>query len=84
MGWEDDTPADEPASASTGADNSPAAGAQERLTGTQKAVLAITGFAFGLMIFSVIPWSSVIDARPALADYYAPTRWRARSRSGSS
>ena len=43
----------------------------EVLSGTQKAVLVITAFAFGLMIFSVIPWSSVIDARPALADYYA-------------
>lgn len=43
----------------------------EVLTGTQKAVLVITALAFGLMIFSVIPWSSVIEPRPALADYYA-------------
>jgi uncharacterized ion transporter superfamily protein YfcC len=43
----------------------------EVLSGMQKAVLVITALAFGLMIFSVIPWSSVIDARPALADYYA-------------
>jgi uncharacterized ion transporter superfamily protein YfcC len=71
VGWEEDTPADEPAAVSTGAQKSAATGAPERLTGTQKAVLAITGFAFGLMIFSVIPWSSVIDARPAQADYYA-------------
>jgi uncharacterized ion transporter superfamily protein YfcC len=42
----------------------------EVLSGMQKAVLVITALAFGLMIFSVIPWSSVIDARPALADYY--------------
>jgi uncharacterized ion transporter superfamily protein YfcC len=42
----------------------------EVLSGKQKAVLVITAFAFSLMIFSVIPWSSVIDARPALADYY--------------
>jgi uncharacterized ion transporter superfamily protein YfcC len=33
-------------------------------------VLVITAFAFGLMIFSVIPWSSVIGPRPAMADYY--------------
>jgi uncharacterized ion transporter superfamily protein YfcC len=43
----------------------------EVLSGMQKAVLVITVLAFGLMIFSVIPWSSVIDARPAPADYYA-------------
>jgi len=42
----------------------------EVLSGVQKVVLVITALAFGLMIFSVIPWSSVIDARPALADYY--------------
>src|SRR5215510_422340 len=30
------------------------------LTGTQKWVLVITVFAFGLMIFSVIPWSSML------------------------
>ena len=43
----------------------------EVLSGMQKVVLVITALAFGLMIFSVIPWSSVIDARPATADYYA-------------
>jgi uncharacterized ion transporter superfamily protein YfcC len=59
VGWEEDAAAAAPAAA------------QEQLNGTQKAVLAITGLAFGLMIFSVIPWSSVIDARPAPADYYA-------------
>lgn len=47
-----------------------AATGQEQLSGTQKAVLAITAFAFGLMIFSVIPWSSVIAARGGPADYY--------------
>ena len=69
VGWED--------GATTGATGAPAAAdgggpapaAHEPLTGMQKAVLAITGLAFGLMIFSVIPWSSVIEARPALADY---------------
>jgi uncharacterized ion transporter superfamily protein YfcC len=60
VGWDDEA----------AADKSPAPAAQEQLTGTQKAVLVITGLAFALMIFSVIPWSSVIAARPALADYY--------------
>lgn len=32
-------------------------------------VLLMTGLAFGLMIFSVIPWSSVIGGRAAAADY---------------
>jgi len=64
VGWEEDTAAD--ASGGT----SPAPAAQQQLSGTQKAVLVITGLAFALMIFSVIPWSSVIAARPALADYY--------------
>jgi uncharacterized ion transporter superfamily protein YfcC len=42
----------------------------ETLTPTQKWVLVITAAAFGLMIFSVIPWSSVIGGRAAPADYY--------------
>ncbi len=40
------------------------------LSATQKTVLAITVFAFGLMIFSVIPWSAVMGGRAAPADYY--------------
>ncbi len=44
--------------------------ADERLTGTQKWVLAITVFSFGLMIFSVIPWSSLIGGTTGPADYY--------------
>ena len=43
--------------------------AEHRLTGTQKWVLAITIGAFGLMIFSVIPWSSIIGAQTGAADY---------------
>ncbi len=43
---------------------------QARLSGMQKAVLAITVAAFGLMIFSVIPWSAVLGGRAAPADYY--------------
>ncbi len=41
-----------------------------RLSRTQRTVLAITVAAFGLMIFSVIPWSAVLGGRAALADYY--------------
>ena len=40
------------------------------LTGTQKWVLAITVFAFGLMIFSVIPWASIFGGSTGPADYY--------------
>jgi uncharacterized ion transporter superfamily protein YfcC len=43
---------------------------QVRLSGMQKAVLVITVAAFGLMIFSVIPWSAVLGGRAAPADYY--------------
>jgi len=45
-------------------------GASPRLDATQKAVLAITIGAFGLMIFSVIPWSSIFGATVGPADYY--------------
>lgn len=34
----------------------------EHMSATQKWVLLITGLAFGLMIFSVIPWSSILGA----------------------
>lgn len=44
--------------------------ADERLTSAQKWVLAITIFSFGLMIFSVIPWSSLIGGTTGPADYY--------------
>src|SRR5499433_3625668 len=44
-------------------------GADQTLTGTQKWVLAITAFAFGLMIFSVIPWSSILGGTTGPADY---------------
>lgn len=39
------------------------------LTGTQKLVLTITGLTFALMIFSVIPWSSIFGATTGPADY---------------
>jgi len=53
-------------------DSKPAAahGAPPPLSGTQKAVLAITAAAFTLMIFSVIPWSAVLGGRGGSADYY--------------
>jgi uncharacterized ion transporter superfamily protein YfcC len=44
--------------------------ADERLTPTQKWVLAITALAFGLMIFSVIPWSSIVAGSTGPADDY--------------
>jgi uncharacterized ion transporter superfamily protein YfcC len=55
-----------------GGDHEAAAGAAAptRLTALQKRVLAITAAAFGLMIFSVIPWSAVLGGRAAPADYY--------------
>jgi uncharacterized ion transporter superfamily protein YfcC len=40
-----------------------------KLTGTQKWVLVITVFAFALMIFSVIPWSSLFASSGGPADY---------------
>ncbi|HQR26556.1 MAG TPA: hypothetical protein PLP61_05900 [Nocardioides sp.] len=52
-------------------DPGPGSAGSEALTGTQKLVLLITAGAFGLMIFSVIPWSSIIGATPGPAeDYY--------------
>ena len=42
-----------------------------KLTGTQKLVLLITGLTFGLMIFSVIPWSSIFGATAGPAEYDA-------------
>jgi len=42
-----------------------------KLTGTQKLVLLITGLTFGLMIFSVIPWSSIFGATTGPAEYDA-------------
>ncbi|WP_280230716.1 YfcC family protein [Nocardia cyriacigeorgica] len=42
---------------------------EQRLTGTQKWVLAITAFTFGLMIFSVIPWSAIFGATTTPAEY---------------
>jgi uncharacterized ion transporter superfamily protein YfcC len=58
-------------SASLGEDsNAPADTLGQTLTGTQIWVLAITAGAFGLMIFSVVPWSSLIGGTTGPADYY--------------
>ncbi|MEA3640653.1 MAG: YfcC family protein [Lamprobacter sp.] len=43
--------------------------ADRTLTGTQKWVLAITVLAFGLMIFSVIPWASIFGSTTGPANY---------------
>jgi uncharacterized ion transporter superfamily protein YfcC len=45
-------------------------GAGRTLTGIQKWVLAITILTFGLMIFSVVPWSSILGGTTGPADYY--------------
>jgi uncharacterized ion transporter superfamily protein YfcC len=43
------------------------------LTGRQKLVLAITTFTFALLVFSVIPWESIIDVAPETDPYtYEP------------
>ncbi|MGH7788946.1 MAG: Na+/H+ antiporter NhaC family protein, partial [Candidatus Binatia bacterium] len=73
VGW--DAPAEggggAPATEQTpGGAEQPAPGAQDQLTSTQKWVLVITALAFGLMIFSVIPWSSVLGGSTAPADDY--------------
>jgi uncharacterized ion transporter superfamily protein YfcC len=66
VGWDHDRAAD----ASAGDAGSAPPGTQEQLTATQRWVLAITAFAFGLMIFSVIPWSSVLGGQAGPADDY--------------
>jgi uncharacterized ion transporter superfamily protein YfcC len=40
-----------------------------RLSATQRWVLGITGLTFALLVFSVIPWSSIIGATTGPADY---------------
>jgi uncharacterized ion transporter superfamily protein YfcC len=68
VGW-DDPDADDTVGETT-ADGAPHDDAPaDRMDGTQKWVLAITIGAFGLMIFSVIPWSSIFGAATGPADY---------------
>jgi uncharacterized ion transporter superfamily protein YfcC len=66
VGWDEPVAAD--GSSAEASSEQPAVHPQ--LTRTQKRVLAITALAFGLMIFSVIPWSSVLGGRAAPADYF--------------
>ncbi len=70
VGWEDPDSAEESATdlAAEDLEGEPT-DADHSLTGTQKWVLAITVFAFGLMIFSVIPWSSIFGATTGAAEY---------------
>jgi len=71
VGFEPPTPAEESAMDHAADDlASHRVDASEPLTRTQVWVLAITVLAFGLMIFSVIPWSSLISPVPGPADYY--------------
>jgi uncharacterized ion transporter superfamily protein YfcC len=42
--------------------------ADEQLTSTQRWVLVITGLTFGLLVFSVIPWSSILGATTGPAE----------------
>jgi uncharacterized ion transporter superfamily protein YfcC len=65
-----DSPAGDAASSGRAAPSASHDAPQTRLSGMQKTVLAITVAAFGLMIFSVIPWSAVLGGRAAAADYY--------------
>lgn len=66
VGWED--PEDESAT-DQATDDLEHGQVDDRLTGTQKWVLVITVFAFALMIFSVIPWSSLFGGTTGPADY---------------
>ena len=68
VGWDDSEDVEKADDGGAASAVPSAAGA--RLSGAQKWVLVITAAAFGLMIFSVIPWSAVIGGRAAPADYY--------------
>jgi len=71
VGWDDGEDAEKAEKADVGAAASAAPSAADaRLSGAQKWVLVITAAAFGLMIFSVIPWSAVLGGGAAPADYY--------------
>lgn len=58
----------EAAATDTGGSGEADPAAVERLTGTQKAVLGITGLTFALLIFSVIPWASIFGATTGPAE----------------
>ena len=69
VGW-DDPDADDETTTDKMAEDVEDPAISHTLTGTQKWVLVITVFAFGLMIFSVIPWSSIFGSTTGPADYY--------------
>ena len=66
VGWDD--PDDETAT-DQAADDLEHGNVEAQLTGTQKWVLVITVFAFALMIYSVIPWSSLFGGTTGPAEY---------------
>jgi len=66
-----DQPEEAAAEEAGGPATHPTTEAGVRLTRTQKWVLVIMALAFGLMIFSVIPWSSIFEGSSGPAeDYY--------------
>ncbi len=69
VGWDDPEPDQESASDLAAADLEHEDDGDTSLTRTQRWVLVITVFAFGLMIFSVIPWSSFFGATTGPAEY---------------
>ena len=72
VGWDEADVTDVPApDQGSGEHGHAASRGREQLTATQKWVLAITALAFGLMIFSVIPWSGMLGGHAGPADYYA-------------
>jgi uncharacterized ion transporter superfamily protein YfcC len=71
VGWDDATGSEASATDHMAEDlEHEPAGTEHRLTGSQKWVLVVTVLAFGLMIFSVIPWSSIFGATTGPADDY--------------
>ena len=60
VGWDDPTVTDDP--------TLDGAGKSRELSNTQRWVLVITAAAFALMIFSVIPWSSIFGSSTGPAD----------------
>ena len=71
VGWDDPEADEESAPDIAAADVEHETGDETgaSLTRTQRWVLVITVFAFGLMIFSVIPWSSIFGATTGPAEY---------------
>ena len=69
VGWDDPKAGDASATDHMAEDlEAEPADTSHRLTATQKWVLVITTFVFGLMIFSVIPWSSILGGSTGPAD----------------